>query len=275
MPQNSELTEAINPNVVLSVDYIYAYRVVKALYQDWKDTDAYELGLIDEKGEKLKSPESTAEKAAYSPFMRMVFRIKKLIEKVPGGSSKLGSLAAAYMLLKEEEIMKISDFLNEELTHDKVVSKNYSWGTMKTVHHGKDFSIPLHPEHHQAISKLKDGESHSFKDETGSKWKAERHGDDVHFSGASHDNSGYKSKVKHSDLHEATKEEEEEFHEKLDKLVHKVFGKRKKEKECDEDAPVNTTSGATSPSTGGIDKPLGKIVLRRFSDKKRDKEAAV
>lgn len=62
-----------------------------------------------------------------------------------------------------------------------VKTGKYSWGTMKTVHHGSDFSIPLHPEHQEAISKLKDEQEHKFKDETGHHWVARRKGDDIHF----------------------------------------------------------------------------------------------
>jgi hypothetical protein len=66
----------------------------------------------------------------------------------------------------------------------KVDTQKYSWGTMKTVHHGSDFSIPLHPEHHQEIAKLKDQQEHKFKDETGRHWTAKKMGDNVHFQGA-------------------------------------------------------------------------------------------
>jgi hypothetical protein len=66
----------------------------------------------------------------------------------------------------------------------KVDTQKYSWGTMKTVHHGSDFSIPLHPEHHQAIDKLKDQQEHKFKDETGRHWTAKKSGEHVHFQGA-------------------------------------------------------------------------------------------
>lgn len=62
-----------------------------------------------------------------------------------------------------------------------VKTGKYSWGTMKTVHHGADFSIPLHPEHQEAIGKLKDEQEHKFKDETGHHWVARRKGDDIHF----------------------------------------------------------------------------------------------
>lgn len=84
----------------------------------------------------------------------------------------------------------------------KVSTDKYSWGTMKTIHHGQDFSIPLHPEHHQAISKLKDNESHSFQDETKAKWTATRKGDTVHFAGK----QGYHTAVPHASLHEDVNE---------------------------------------------------------------------
>lgn len=82
-----------------------------------------------------------------------------------------------------------------------VASRKYDFGTMKTVHHGKSFSIPLHPEHHEPISKLKHGESHSFKDETGRKWKATRDNDTVHFHGGSYGTQ--KTSVPHSSLAES------------------------------------------------------------------------
>jgi phosphopantetheine adenylyltransferase len=96
--------------------------------------------------------------------------------------------------------------LHEEVQLEEatVKTQKYSWGTMKTVHHGADFSIPLHPEHHQAIAKLKDEQEHKFKTEDGKHWTARRKGDEVHFQGA---NNGSSTKVKHTDLKEETIEE--------------------------------------------------------------------
>ncbi len=81
-------------------------------------------------------------------------------------------------------LRKSKNAMKEDITEATVTTKKYSWGTMKTVHHGKDFSIPLHPEHHQAIAKLKDEQEHKFKDETGRHWTARRKGADVHFQSA-------------------------------------------------------------------------------------------
>jgi len=93
-----------------------------------------------------------------------------------------------------------------ELDEATVNTKKYSWGTMKTVHHGSDFSIPLHPEHHEAIAKLKDQQEHKFKTEDGKHWTAKRSGDDVHFQGA---NGGNSTTVKHSTMSESVEELDE------------------------------------------------------------------
>jgi hypothetical protein len=95
-----------------------------------------------------------------------------------------------FKLLRKEE---------QEIAEATVDTKKYSWGTMKTVHHGSSFSIPLHPEHHQAIAKLKDQQEHKFKTEDGKHWTAKRDGEKVHFQGA---NNGGKTSVSHSTMKE-------------------------------------------------------------------------
>jgi hypothetical protein len=109
-------------------------------------------------------------------------------------------------MLKRSPHKSVYADLHEEVQLEEatVKTQKYSWGTMKTVHHGADFSIPLHPEHHQAIAKLKDEQEHKFKTEDGKHWTARRKGDEVHFQGA---NNGGSTKVKHTDLKEETIEE--------------------------------------------------------------------
>ena len=78
-------------------DLVYTLRFLKLLTTSFNKTKAFKMGLIDAKGKKLRSPETTDEKAAYTLFHRLVYNIKKLI---PGG--KIGSLASALFLLKEK-----------------------------------------------------------------------------------------------------------------------------------------------------------------------------
>ncbi len=82
-------------------DLVYTFRFLKLLVTDFKDTKAFELGLIDEKGKKLKKPVSADERDVYTPFHRLVFNIKKLI---PAG--KIGSYASALYLLKDHYNIK-------------------------------------------------------------------------------------------------------------------------------------------------------------------------
>lgn len=124
---------------------------------------------------------------------RKVHKMKKIADN-PEDLDKDGDVDANDKKLAKESV---------QLEEGTVKTSKYSWGTMKHVEHGHSFSIPLHPEHHQAIHKLKDGESHSFTDETKSKWKATREGDKVHFHGASRGNDSYKTTVKHDDLKES------------------------------------------------------------------------
>ena len=84
-----------------SADLVYTLRFLRLLTTAWEDTNAFKLGLIDDQGKKLKKPQTTEEKSAYNTFHRLVFNIKKLINKVPGGSSKIASYASALYLIKE------------------------------------------------------------------------------------------------------------------------------------------------------------------------------
>lgn len=83
-------------------DLVYTFRFLKLLVTPFEKTNAFKLGLIDDKGKKLRKPETTEEKSAYNPFHRIVFNIKKLIAKAPGGSTRIASYASALYLIKEK-----------------------------------------------------------------------------------------------------------------------------------------------------------------------------
>ena len=86
------------------VDNLVAYRVLSMLVKNFEDTKAFKLGIIDAKGKNLKKPatlKTQEEKEAYNYLNRLVFNMKKIINRLPGGESKLKSLTAAYFLVKE------------------------------------------------------------------------------------------------------------------------------------------------------------------------------
>lgn len=86
-------------------DLFYAYRFIKLLVTSWEKTDAFKLGIVDEDGKILKKSsqlKTSDEKSAYTVFHRLVFNIKRLLNKLPFGKSKLASWATALFLIKEE-----------------------------------------------------------------------------------------------------------------------------------------------------------------------------
>ena len=88
-------------------DLVYTFRFLTLLVTPFDKTKAYEAGIIDEDGKRLKSFDKNtmeardAYKNYYTPFHRLVFNVKRLMAKAPGGSSRLASYAAALYLIKE------------------------------------------------------------------------------------------------------------------------------------------------------------------------------
>ncbi len=105
-------------------DLFYAFRFLRMLTTSWDNTKAFQYGIIDDKGKVLKKAKTLstpAEKSAYTVFHRLVFNIKRLLQKAPGGGSKLATYAAALFLIKEhtglteKEIQKVmSDILTAD-----------------------------------------------------------------------------------------------------------------------------------------------------------------
>jgi len=95
------------------VNNIIAYKVLYMLVTPFKDTDAYKLGIIDENGKNLIKPSKFTEykqKEAYSYLHRLVFNMKRLLAKLPGGDNKLKSIIAALYLIKEYHDTKDKSF---------------------------------------------------------------------------------------------------------------------------------------------------------------------
>lgn len=86
------------------IDSVIVYRILRMLITPFKDTQAFKLGIVDDKGRELKRMSqlhTVAERDAYTLLHRLVFRLKRIIEKVPAENKKLLSFAAALALVKE------------------------------------------------------------------------------------------------------------------------------------------------------------------------------
>ena len=87
------------------VDNLIAYRILKMLVTNFEDTEAFKLGIIDAKGKNIRKAntlQTSQERDAYTYLNRLVFNMKKIINRLPGGESKMKSLVAALWLVKEQ-----------------------------------------------------------------------------------------------------------------------------------------------------------------------------
>ena len=94
------------------IDAVIAYRVIKLLVTPFNKTNAFKLGIIDEKGKVLKKSRDISdpkERNAYTLLIRFVFNLKRILSKV-GIRGPLGSSAAAAIaFFKEESGEQLSD----------------------------------------------------------------------------------------------------------------------------------------------------------------------
>ena len=130
-------------SIVSTIGNIYfVYQFLKKLVTPFEKTKAFELGIIDEKGKiirKRKDLKTKDEKEAYTLSDTLIWNIKKLLGKVPGGQSRIASYAAALFLIKEQQgDYKITDeelelqffdkfeqmYNNDKLLFDETVLRN-------------------------------------------------------------------------------------------------------------------------------------------------------
>ena len=106
-----------------AIDLFVTYRFIKLLVTPFEKTEAFKLGIIDEKGNRVRPPRdpktnvrpaieplrTSEEKNSYTILHKLVFNIKKIFEKVPGLRTKLGTYAAALFLLKDTFKEEVED----------------------------------------------------------------------------------------------------------------------------------------------------------------------
>ena len=104
-----------------AIDLLITYRVIKMLVTPFEKTDAYKYGIIDKNGKvlrKARTLKTAKEKEAYTLLHRFVFNLKRLINIIPGGKSKLGTYAAALgLLLKENKDINMVELEKDLYKH--------------------------------------------------------------------------------------------------------------------------------------------------------------
>lgn len=82
--------------------------------------DAYKLGIIDKRGNTIYDGKLTnKQKKAWTKYDIFIRNIKRLIEKLPGGNTRIGTYAAILTLLKENHsvLYNLTEECQQELYH--------------------------------------------------------------------------------------------------------------------------------------------------------------
>lgn len=150
------------------VDSLIAYRILVLLVTSFENTEAFRRGIIDAKGKELKKMrdlKTVEDRDAYTLLHRLVYRIKRIIEKVPVENKKIVSLAAAYSLIKEhlsndkEPINLEEQYLNrlnwnlsEEITYLENVMKEKRMFTFKQFSEENGGAVAAAPANNAAAT---------------------------------------------------------------------------------------------------------------------------
>lgn len=104
------------------VDLFLVYQFIKRLATPFDEWKAFDLGIIDDRGEILiKRRDMTIEQRDnWGKFDVLVLKLKRLLEKIPGGRSRLASYAAALWLIKEGE-ERDANMLTEESLENELI----------------------------------------------------------------------------------------------------------------------------------------------------------
>jgi hypothetical protein len=196
--------------------------------------------------------------------LRDLYRTDASHQSNDSDRSELSKLAKDAHKSVKKAAKKIAEDLEEssDRVTPTVKTAKYSWGTMKTIHHGSNFSIPLHPEHHEAIAQMKDQQQHTIKTEDGRQYHVKREGDTVHFHGV---NGGNKTSVPHKTMTESTEGTMKSFKDfiteiKLADLPSRTIkGKSygNQPEEPDHDDEDNETAAQKSAEKRGRGRPAG------------------
>ena len=99
-------------------DTVIVYQILRKLVTPFIQMPAYHMGIIDEHGDFLKkvSTLTTAEKETVTTLDILVINLKRILGKLPGGASRLASIAAALYLIRAHGKVNESNIVNTLFT---------------------------------------------------------------------------------------------------------------------------------------------------------------
>jgi hypothetical protein len=105
------------------IDLFLVYQFIRRLATPFNQWEAFKLGIIDERGNILRKRKSlllVKERQAFGVFDVMVLNLKKLLEKIPGGQTRIASYAAALFLIREWKAFTPNSILTETVSDEQL-----------------------------------------------------------------------------------------------------------------------------------------------------------
>lgn len=110
-------------------DSVYAFKLARLLTTDWEEWDAFKNGILDENGARTKKKiTKSSDKSSWTFFHRASANLKRLMDKVPGGSTKLGKALSLFKLFsesvdsEEDRVFAFAEAEAEKIIQEAVVA---------------------------------------------------------------------------------------------------------------------------------------------------------
>ena len=95
-----------------AIDLFVAYRFLRILTTPWENQEAFKLGIIDKDGKLLRKAntlKTEEEKSSFTLLHRLIFNLKRILHKIPGVKTKIGTYATALYLLKQHFATEVEE----------------------------------------------------------------------------------------------------------------------------------------------------------------------
>ena len=95
-----------------AIDLFVAYRFLRILTTTWENQEAFKHGIIDKDGKLLRKANTLTkedEKKSFTLLHRLVFNLKRILHKIPGVRTKIGTYATALYLLKQHFASEVEE----------------------------------------------------------------------------------------------------------------------------------------------------------------------
>jgi len=105
------------------LDLFMIYNFIRRLVTPFSEWDAYKLGIIDERGKVLRKRRQLRrkeERDAFGVFDVLVLNLKKLLERLPAGQTRIASYAAALWLIREHKAFTPESMLTEDMSDEQI-----------------------------------------------------------------------------------------------------------------------------------------------------------